>query len=206
MSADWSALALALGVVSATAGSDPARDWAPMRFRDKAATEYRHARDGDGSFIEARCRDSASGLIHREPVDLARTPILSWRWRTDRIYPGIDEQTRDGDDFPLRVYVVRDGGWRVWRTRAVIYVWSGAEAGPDHWVSPYTDRAHVFAVRRGAAGVGEWQHETRDVAQDFRTAFGEAPGRIDGVAVMSDCDGAGPGGVSAYGELRWSMP
>lgn len=177
--------------------------WQAQTFDGKPQTAYRLVADEQGrQVLEARCAASASGLIWRESIDLAKTPILRWRWRTQALFSGQDPRSKAGDDFPLRVYAVREGGFAVWRTRAIVYVWSADRFGPRDWPSPYTGKAHMLALRSGAAGLSEWQEERRDLRADFRAFLGIDVTRIDGIALMSDCDNAGGRSRSWYGDLR----
>lgn len=172
--------------------------WQPQALRNKATTAYRVASDGGTRVIEADCRAAASGLIWKQRIDLARTPILAWRWHAEAFPPARDERAKGGDDFALRVYVVRDGGWAFWRTRSLVYAWAArAPAGSD-WPSPYTAQAHMVVLRSGPAG---WQSERRDVRADFRRYFGLDLDAVDGVAVMTDCDDTGGTARGAYGDL-----
>ncbi len=185
------------------AGAADGDDWASQRFDGKASTRYTVDGSGAALTISARCQASASGLLRRAGVDLQATPRLRWRWRTNRVYAGTDERSRAGDDFPLRVYVISDGGWAWWRTRSVVYVWSASAPEGAHWPNPYTDKAHVFVVHSGDADVGRWVEQMRDVRADFRAAFGEDVEHADGLAVMSDCDDTPGHAVAGYGAFAW---
>lgn len=177
--------------------------WTEQTFRGRAPTGYRAVPDAGVQVLEADCRSSASGWIWKEKVDLRSTPVLRWRWKAANGYPGIREREKAGDDFPARVYVVVDGGWAVWRTRTLAYVWASAAAQGADWPSPYTSQAHVVALR---AGAGAWQEERRDVRADFKRYFGLELEAVDGVAVMTDCDDAGGAARAWYGDLRFEKP
>ena len=166
-------------------------------FRGKAPTAYRSV---DG-VIGATCRQSASGLIRKEKADLAKTSFLRWRWKVDSLYSNLDERTKQGDDYPARVYVVIDGGLLPWRTRTLVYVWSSTSAQGSDWPSAYTAQAHVVALRSGNPGA--WQEERRDVRADFRRYFGLDVAAIDGVALMTDCDDAGGATRAWYADIRF---
>ena len=87
---------------------------------------------------------------------------------------------------------------------ALCYVWDGKAAiGTSAW-SPYSDRVRVIVVESGTANVNRWQEAERDVVADFRTAFGEDPPPISGVAVDSDTDNTGESVVTLYGDIRLS--
>ena len=79
----------------------------------------------------------ASGLVRRLEVDLQQTPWINWSWKVEHAFEHANEQTRRGDDFPARVYVVVSGGLAFWRTRALNYVWAGTTPRGESWQSPF---------------------------------------------------------------------
>ena len=176
--------------------------WTEQAFKDKKPTQYRLVRESNVQVLEADCKASASGRIWKEKIDLARTPVLEWRWKVEGTYPGVTEREKKGDDFPARVYVVLDGGLAVWRTRSLVYAWSSSESKGSDWPSAYTAQAHVVALRSGASDAGRWMEERRDVRADFKRYFGLDVAQVDGVAVMTDCDDAGGSTRAWYGDVR----
>ncbi|MGH8505306.1 MAG: DUF3047 domain-containing protein [Stenotrophobium sp.] len=180
--------------------------WQPQTFKGRTETAYELVQDDGVQVLQARCDRSASGLIWKEPVDLKRTPVLSWRWRVDRVYADAEQQEKRGDDFPARVYVVRDGGWAIWRTVSLVYVWANGREKTGDWADPYTRQAHIIALGTGDKALGHWHSERRDVRADFKTYFGMDVDKVDAVAVMSDCDDTGNHSVSEYGDLGFDVP
>ncbi|MDE2149398.1 MAG: DUF3047 domain-containing protein [Gammaproteobacteria bacterium] len=186
--------------------------WKTETFEGRPQTKYSLVDDGGVQVLHAVCDDSVLGLVWRGRVDLTRTPILSWRWKIQRVYPGADPHTKAGDDFPARVYVALGTAWLPWTLRSLSYTWANgplasgrhAAGGVPFIPSPYTDRAELLAVRQGAAGVGQWQAESRDVRADLKAVFGDDYDHIDGVAVMTDCDDSHTHGQAWYGDLRFS--
>ena len=134
-------------------------------------------------------------------VDLGATPWIHWSWKVDAGLHAGDERTRDGDDYPARVYVVFSGGAAFWRTRAINYVWSSREPAGQTWPNAFTANARMIAVRSGSDGTGQWQSERRDVRADYRRIFGEDPGTVDAVAVMTDTDNGGGTAAACYGDI-----
>jgi hypothetical protein len=65
----------------------------------------------------------------------------------------------------------------------------------------YTDRARMVVLESGAARAGEWVTETRDLAADFRAAFGEAPPDLIGIAIATDTDNTGEHATAWFGDL-----
>lgn len=179
--------------------------WEEKTFLRHAHTAYQPVQDGRIQVIEANCDESASGLIWRDRIDLAATPILAWRWKVESLYPGLNERTKGGDDYPVRVYAIHKGTLG-FGTRTIMYVWSNGEQGMDDWADPYTDSAHVVPVRAGGDGVGEWQTQRRDLHEDFKKLFGLELKSLDGVALMSDCDDHKGKGHAWYGDIRLLAP
>lgn len=176
--------------------------WTPQTFSRRDSTIYRLIQDAGVQVLQAQCEHSASGLIWKEKIDLNKTPKLSWRWRVHQVYAGLNEHEKSGDDFPARVYVVRDGGWAIWRTRALVYVWSNGETDASDWPSPHASQVHVIPLHKGTRRVGRWEEEQRDIREDFKKYLEMDIDRIDGVALMTDCDDSQGSAQSEYGDIR----
>jgi hypothetical protein len=89
---------------------------------------------------------------------------------------------------------------------ALCYVWDGKlPAGTGLW-SAYTDRVRLVVVESGPGRLGQWVAEKRNVAADFRAAFGEAPPRISGIAIAADTDQTGAKVRAWIGDIRFSGP
>ncbi len=162
------------------------------------------ARSGaDHAALRAECDDAtASGRWLEQDVPLDRAPVLEWRWRVDRIYPGLDERSRSGDDYPARVYVVARR-WPAFRSRAINYVWSSSEPIGASWPNAFSDTFAMVAVQSGEDRLGEWVTQRRNVREDFRRLHGLEAERVDVLAIMTDCDNAGETTTAFYGPIRW---
>ena len=154
--------------------------------------------------LYAESRASASGLFREIKVDLDRTPYLHWSWRIKGLIDGGDERSKQGDDYPARIYVVFSGGLFFWRTRAINYVWSNREPLGSVWPNAFTSNAQMIAVRSGRTGMGQWLTERRNVKADYRQLFGIEPGEIAAVALMTDTDNTGAIAVAWYGDIWFS--
>ncbi len=177
--------------------------WQVKAFAER--TLYQLEVSADGTRLQANCQaGQASALYIEQPIDLTKTPILSWSWAVSGVYDGVDETSRGGDDYPVRVYVVKDGGLLPWRTLAVNYVWSSAQPVGTHWPNAYTGNAQMLALRSGApAEAGSMLSEQRNVREDFLILHGEDLQQIDGIALMTDCDNAGQPVTGWYGAIEW---
>jgi hypothetical protein len=71
--------------------------------------------------------------------------------------------------------------------------------------NPYTDRVMMFVVESGTDKLQQWQSESRNVHADYLAAFGEQPGMISGVAIMTDTDNTRESAVAWYGDVIFSQ-
>ena len=55
--------------------------------------------------VRATTDNSASGLIARVSVEPGESLILRWRWKVSNVYEQGNARTKEGDDYPARIYV-----------------------------------------------------------------------------------------------------
>ncbi len=173
--------------------------WQEKRFQGE--TDYRLFRHNSQTALRARSHGSASGRFKEVQIDLATTPVLHWSWKIDNLLQGVDEQSKAGDDYPARVYVVFSGGVFFWRTQAINYVWSSNQPVGTTWPNAFTANAKMIAVQSGGDRLGQWVSEQRNVAEDYRRLFGTAPRKVDAVAIMTDTDNTGQRASAWYGDI-----
>ena len=200
--------------------------WEPLTFRKvPRPTRYAVVQDGQGWVLEARSEAAASALYRPLDLDLRAHPRLTWRWKIDNVLVTADARTKQGDDYPARVYVAfrydptRASAWE--RTKygayrlfygtyppqaALNYVWDSRLPVGTALDNAYTDRAKMIVVRSGGAEVGRWLTETRNVLDDYRRLFGGDPPPVAGVAVMTDTDDTGERAVAWYDALAFLPP
>jgi len=193
------ALSLAAAPVPAAEEiTSPINGWDEVIFDGR--TLYNRTED----CVKAVSDGTASGLVRRREIDLRENPVLAWRWRADKPLRGAnaDEQSKAGDDFLARVYVVHKGFFP-WQSRAVNYVWTREVPEGSHWPNPFASQAVMVAVQSGEAGLGEWQAFRRDVRADFRRFHDQDIETLDAVALMTDTDNTGGRAEACYKLPRW---
>ena len=84
----------------------------------------------------------------------------------------------------------------------LMYVWCNQCPPESVIVNPRTDRIRKLAVESGTARVGEWLSYSRHIRADFEKAFGETPGALVGVALMTDTDNTRSTTRAWYGNVR----
>ncbi|MDO9424595.1 MAG: DUF3047 domain-containing protein [Methylobacter sp.] len=171
----------------------------------KGETRYRLQTLDGVMVLKADSRGAASGLFKEQRIDLEQTPFLNWSWRVANRLNGLNEQSKSGDDYAARIYVVVKGGLAFWQTRAINYVWAGNTAKNSVWPNAFAgDHAMMLALRGPEAALNVWYSEKRNVKADLQKLFGEDLRTIDAVALMTDTDNSG-GQVSAfYGDIWFS--
>ena len=168
-------------------------------------TRYQLKPGADGvTALYAVSQASASGLFKKIHIDLNKTPYLNWSWKVDRPLKGLDERSKEGDDYAARIYVVKKHALFFWKTRALNYVWSSNQVRLSQWDNAYASQARMLAVQGKYSTVGQWVSEKRNVKQDFKKIFGEEINKIDVVAVMTDTDNSGRSTSAWYGDIYFS--
>ena len=190
----------------------------------KRDTVYTLGNDGERSgVLHAKAARSASMYV--APIKLAlRTPLtLSWDWKTDALVPGADNREKSREDAPLRVMVAFDGdlatlpaaeqtrfkrakniGGRDLPYAMLMYIWTDLVPVGSVIPSAHTSQVRMIAVASGRDGLGAWQSVQRNVAEDYRRAWGSEPGPVIGVAVMTDTDNTGSTASGDYAGIRIS--
>jgi hypothetical protein len=177
--------------------------WEHKRF--KGETRYQ-LQPLDGVIaLKADSQAAASGLFKEQRIDLEQTPFLNWSWRIGNRLSGLNEQSKAGDDYAARIYVVVKGGLAFWQTRAVNYVWAGNTATGTVWPNAFAgDHAMMLALRGPEASINVWYGEKRNVRADLQKLFGEDWRSIDAVALMTDTDNSGGQASAFYGDIWFS--
>lgn len=195
---------------AATVGSTLPTGWQPYVLRrDRPTTEYTVVSGTQQPVLHARSSAAASGL--------------RFSWRTEHLHEHATVDAPESDDAPTRVIVAFEGdpsrltlrdrllfdqvelftGQRL-PYATLMYVWDGAL--PPETVVPNhrTARIRYLTVESGSRRTGQWLHYERDVAADFQRVFGEAPGPISSVGVLTDSDALKHEQQAWYGDISLS--
>lgn len=220
----WAAEPGAIAAFSQARGDSMPKPWTFVALRGAAPATVDLVVE-EGRPVARITAQSASGLLVH-PLDAGTDggSRLRWRWKVDRVVAAADLRRRDGDDFAARVYVtfaIPDASLTLWElarlrlarlfygeavpAAALCYVWDNVHPpGTTAWNS-HSNQVRMVVVESGGANAGRWTEVTRDIAADYRAAFGARyPGpvpRVSGVAISADTDQTGERVTAWFGDL-----
>jgi Protein of unknown function (DUF3047) len=174
--------------------------------------------------VESNNSAGSVGIPLTATIEAGNT-TLQWQWKVNRALEKADMGKKLSDDFSGRVYVFFDvpldslsfmerSKIRIARavagadvpTAAICYVWDNTHAvGHTQW-SPYTNRVRKIVLQTGSANINKWMKESRDVAADFKTAFGFDAPAVTGVAVGNDTDNTDDTVTTWFGDVKFIKP
>jgi len=197
--------------------------WQPFILsRLKRRTDY-HPVTQDGSTVMKAIADtSASGLVQQLNLNLPEAPYLTWRWNVSHILAEADN-VHGPDDAPARVVVTFDGDKSKWdfedtafadRIRGMtgndvpyatlMYIWSNREPQGAVIVNRHTSRIKMVVAETGSDKLGTWVNEKWNIYEDFKRAFGEEPGKVLSIGIMSDTDNTAQRVTTYYGDIAFT--
>lgn len=67
----------------------------------------------------------------------------------------------------------------------------------------YSERVKMIVIQSGGGNVRQWLVEKRNIFEDYKQAFGEEPGNVSGIAIMTDTDNTGESATAWYGDISF---
>lgn len=195
--------------------------WRHHTFPNKKPNAYEPVRL-DGRLAMAVRSEAGTSLLRRElnlPAEQLGT--LSFSWKTQALIADADLALREKDDSPVRLVLAFDGDRSKLSTRdhmmsemvrtitgeempyaTLMYVWCNACPVGSVVPNPRSSRIRKLALESGPANLGRWLDYERDIRLDYQLVFGEEPGRLLSVGVMTDTDNTKSTAQAWYGRVR----
>ncbi|CAN5165016.1 DUF3047 domain-containing protein [soil metagenome] len=189
--------------------------------RVSAAAEGVSAREQ--TVVQADSASAASGLRLPVDIDPSKSRCLRWDWKIANLIEAADATSRQAEDSPVRIVLAFDGdlgklsmfdrilgqqarllGGHELPYATLIYIWEPRLAVDSIVINSYSSRIRKLVAQSGADGVGRWQHLSRDIVADFERVYGEAPGRLLSVGIMTDTDNTQTTARSWYGDIGFT--
>ena len=194
--------------------------WILSRF--KRPTAYRLVNEQGRTVVRARAESSASGLIHPLKLDPLSHPLLHWHWKVDNLIQKADNTQKHLEDSPVRLVVSFDGDIdklnmqdRIFFDNVrlltgqqmpyatLMYIWENRAPRETVIDNRHTSRIKMIVAESGRDRLGQWQEVTRNIIEDYRRAFGEEPGRITAIGIMTVTDNTGDNAHAWYGDIEF---
>ena len=206
------------------AGASLPQGWRPWIInRNKAPTRYDLVVDplARQVVLHAIADRSASGLKQRLDVDSQQRPWVSWRWRVTQLIEAADNTDRDAEDSPVRLMLFFDGDRTTLPAAELVkfelarlvsnqeppyatlmYIWENRQPPGTVIGSRHSGRIKMVVAGSGDDRLGQWKQFERNYVDDYRRAYGEAPGRLVGIGILTDTDNTGGRIEAFYGDVR----
>lgn len=202
-----------------------AATWRHQVFPGKRKNRYQYVWREGRPAVAVSSEQSISALrktLYAAPETLGQ---LHFSWRVASLIPEADLQQPSQEDSPVRLVLVFDGDRSRFSPRdamlselartltgeempyaTLMYVWSNQLPVGTVVPSRRTDRIRKLVIQSGPAGVNRWLDYERDIRADYERVFGEPPGPLKAVAIMSDTDNTRSAIQAWYGPVRLLPP
>ena len=188
---------------------------------NKKNTVYRLENHQGRTVLSANSKTSASGLAVKLRPRQANHLWLQWEWKALSAIPEADNAEHYRDDAPLRILVAFDGNKSKLPLKekmnfeianlisgqempyaTLMYIWSGKSPVNTIINNAHTSRIKMIVVDSGWNNLGAWHKHQRDLAADYKRAYGEAPGEVIGIALLTDTDNTKSETRAFYGDIE----
>ena len=117
-----------------------------------------------------------SSTINKEiKIDCKDYPILQWNWKVTALPKNGDARRKATDDEAAQVYVTFPRVPAAVRSRVIGYIWDTTAPAGLTFKSEKTGLVTYIVMRSGEADLGKWFTESRNVCEDYKKIYGEAP-------------------------------
>lgn len=200
----------------------PGVAWAHHGFPGKTPTQFHYVRKDGRDALAVLAQSSASMMrtqVRIEPADLGQ---VRFSWKVPELIAQADMALRDRDDAAVRVILAFDGDRSRLSARdtalselaraltgeempyaTLMYVWCNRRPVGTVIRGTRTDRIRKLVVQSGPADLNRWLEYERDVRADYERVFGEQPGPLVGIAIMTDSDNTRSRARAWYGPVRF---
>ncbi|MFM2111780.1 MAG: hypothetical protein RLZZ271_440 [Pseudomonadota bacterium] len=196
--------------------------WQERRFPGKKPTRYELLPDGlSGYAIRATAQGSASMFQRKLDIAPERLGHVRFSWRADDISEEADIAEIDATDAVTRIVFAFDGDRSRWSAKdtmlneisrllmgedmpyaSLVYAWCSTGVTGSVVINPRTPTVRNLLLETGDSRLGVWLNYRRNLRRDYLQLFGEEPGRLIGVALMTDADNTKSESVGWYGNVR----
>jgi hypothetical protein len=215
--ADTQAWAAASTVVGATTLGE----WEHYVLPTKRATLFSAYHLRGRHSMKAQAQSSASMLRRKLRIEPDALGTLHFSWLVEALIADSNMGVSTKDDSPVRIVLAFEGDRSKFSMRntmlselahtltgepmpyaTLMYSWCVHCTQNEIITNPRTDRIRTKVVEIGDHNLGHWKEYDRDIRADFQAAFGEAPGALVAIGVMTDADNTQSHATAWYGPIK----
>jgi hypothetical protein len=159
--------------------------------------------DGGKKAVHLKSKNEGSTISKevKGKVDLKNTPILEWSWKAVVLPKGGNSCAKATDDQAVQVYVTWPRFPEQVRSQIIGYVWDTTQPVGKVCKSEKTGMVTYVVVRSGAAELGKWFTERRNVVDDFKKIYGDVADNPGAVSISIDSNDANSTAESFVGAI-----
>ena len=195
--------------------------WQHYKLPGKKPSDFSYVLDEGRTAMSATANSSASMLrqvLRIEPADLGQ---VNFSWKLPDLIQYADLSLKEFDDSPVRVVLAFEGDRSKFSAKnallselakllsgdelpyaTLMYVWCN-ECEPEAVIlNPQTDRIRKLPLESGRSKLNQWLAYERNVRADFERVFGEAPGALTSISIMTDTDNTKTLAKAWYGPVK----
>jgi hypothetical protein len=142
----------------------------------------------------------------RGRVNLKETPILEWSWKAITLPKNGDCRKKATDDQAAQLYIVWPRFPEAVRSQIIGYIWDSTAPAGSIVKSEKTSTVTYVVMRSGAADLGKWITERRNVVEDYQKIYGTQPDNPGFISIAIDSDDTVSSAESVFGTIRFRSP
>jgi hypothetical protein len=169
--------------------------------------EFRIVTQGGRKVLHLKSANDSSTVSKEIKVDVKSQPILQWSWQAVTLPKGGDARKSATDDQAAQLYVTFPRFPSQVRSRIISYLWDTTAPTGAVFKSEKTGLVTYVVVRSGPTDLGKWLTESRNVLEDYKKIYGEAPGEeVGAISISIDSNDTRSAAESYFGEILFRKP
>ena len=195
--------------------------WEHFKLPGKSPSQFDLTLEDGRNAIAASAQSSASMLRQVMQIAPKELGTLKFSWKLPDLIQYADMSIREFDDSPVRVVLAFEGDRSKFSGKnsmlselahaltgeplpyaTLMYVWCNDCNPEEIIINPHTDRIRKLPLESGTAKLNRWMDYERAVRDDFVKAFGEEPGLLTSISIMTDTDNTKSVARAFYGSVQ----
>jgi hypothetical protein len=205
----------------ASSATADAPAWQHYKLPGKQPSQFSYVRKDGRHAMAAHSASSASMVRQAVRIEPGELGNVRFSWKVPDLIAQADMALRESDDSPVRIVLAFEGDRGKFSGKnamlselartltgeelpyaTLMYVWCNTRQPGSVIVNPRTDRIRKLVVESGAGRLRQWVDYERNIRADYEKAFGEAPGALVGIGIMTDSDNTRSKTQAWYGPVR----